>query len=260
MEAFRLLLCAGANIKLSNKYGETAISLLELNQNGDVFDQLMQEYALAEAIAPIGFYALHRAANRGDLNLVHILTSRGCDVNAFDADGYTPLMLAARGGYGGVCELLISCGAKCDIENSRHETALSLARKKGFENDAENAILNELARAQVVDGTRVKKHTRCGKGSPHSKVLRMLESTGELRWGKSSRRNVICKEAEVGPSDKFRWNRRRKFDVEEAGMFHVVTTKNKEVHFVCDGGVEMAQLWVRGIKLVTKEAIFSKTK
>ncbi|KAK6281391.1 hypothetical protein POUND7_015216 [Theobroma cacao] len=260
VEIFRLLLSAGANVNLSNKYGDTAISLLELNQNGDVFDQLMLEFALEEANGPIGFYALHRAANRGDLNMVHTLTSRGCDVNAFDADGYTPLMLAARGGYGGVCELLISCGAKCDIENARHETALSLARKKAYENDAENVILNELARSLVVDGSRMKKHTRCGKGSPHSKVLRMMESAGVLRWGKSSRRNVICKGAEVGPSEKFRWNRRRKFDVEEPGMFHVLTTKNKEVHFVCDGGVEMAQLWVRGIRLVTREAIFCEQK
>ncbi|XP_022775640.1 ankyrin-2-like [Durio zibethinus] len=258
VEAFRLLLRAGANVKLSNKYGETAISILELNENGDVFDELMLEYALEEANGPFGFYSLHRAANRGDLNLVHILTSRGCDVNALDADGYTPLMLAARGGYGGVCELLISCGAKCDIENARHETARLLARKKGYGNDAENVILNELARALVIDECRVKKHTRCGKGSPHSKVLRMMESSGVLRWGKSSRRNVICKGAEVGPSEKFRWNRRRKFDVKEPGMFHVLTTKNKEVHFVCDGGVEMAELWVRGIRLVTREAIFGK--
>ncbi|KAH1122537.1 hypothetical protein J1N35_005697 [Gossypium stocksii] len=260
LEAFELLLRAGANIKLSNKYGGTAISLLELNQKGDVFDQLMLEYALEDANGPIGFYALHRAAKRGDLNLVHILTSRGYDVNAFDADGYTPLMLAARGGYGGVCELLISCGAKCNIENARHETALLLARKKGYGTDAENVILNELARALVVDGSQVKKHTRGGKGSPHSKVLRMMATRGILRWGKSSRRNVICKAAEVGPSEKFRWNRRRKLDVEESGMFHVVTTKNKEVHFVCDGGIQMAELWVRGIRLVTSEAIFGKQK
>lgn len=36
----------------------------------------------------------------------------------------------------------------------------------------------------------------------------------------------------------------------------MVTAKNKALHFVCDGGVEMAELWVRGIKLVTREAIF----
>ncbi|KDO81968.1 hypothetical protein CISIN_1g0357051mg, partial [Citrus sinensis] len=77
-------------------------------------------------------------------------------------------------------------------------------------------------------------------------------------WGKSRKRNVVCRAAEVGPSDTFRWNRRRKFDVEEPGMFHVVTTQNKEVHFVCQGGLEMADLWVRGIRLVTGQAIFGK--
>ena len=110
----------------------------------------------------------------------------------------------------------------------------------------------------MLESSRVKKHTKCGKGSPHYKVLKMVGSAGVLRWGKSSKRNVICKGAEVGPSSKFRWNRRRKFDVEDPGMFHVITTKNKEVHFVCEGGVEMAELWVRGIKLVTREAILGK--
>ncbi|PPS16180.1 hypothetical protein GOBAR_AA04399 [Gossypium barbadense] len=129
-----------------------------------------------------------------------------------------------------------------------------------YGNDTEIVILNELARALVVDGSQVKKHTRGDKGSPHSNLLRMMETRCIPRWGKSSRRNVICKAAEVGPGKKFRWNRRRKFDVEESGMFHVVTTKNNEVHFVCDGGIQMAELWVRGILLVTSEAIFGKPK
>ena len=86
----------------------------------------------------------------------------------------------------------------------------------------------------------------------------MVGNVGILRWGKSNKRNVICKGVEVGPSDAFRWHRRRKFDADEPGMFHVVTTDNKVVHFVCDGGVEMAEFWVRGIKLVTQAAIFGR--
>ncbi|KAF5939876.1 hypothetical protein HYC85_021043 [Camellia sinensis] len=86
----------------------------------------------------------------------------------------------------------------------------------------------------------------------------MVRVSGFLSWGKSSKRNVICKGAEVGPSSTFWWNRRKKFDGGEPGVFRVVTTKNKEVHFVCDGGIEMAKLWVRGIELVTREAIFGK--
>ena len=259
VEAFWLLVYAGANIKLRNKYGETAMNLFEVNQNGETFAKLMLEYALERGYdVSGGFYALHFAAHHGDIDFICKLTNRGYDVNALDDDGYTPLMLAAIEGHGKLCELLISCGARCDIENERHETALLLTRKNGVGNDAERVILDELAQTLVLSGARVKKHTRCGKGAPHGKLLKMVGNVGILRWGKSSKRNVICKGAEVGANTTFCRNRRRKFDADEAGMFHVVTTKNKVVHFVCDGGVEMAELWVRGIKLVTRTSIFGK--
>ncbi|XP_057984884.1 uncharacterized protein LOC110631688 isoform X2 [Hevea brasiliensis] len=257
VEAFRLLVYAGANVKLQNKYGETAITLSELSHHGEAIEKVTLDYALEEGHNySAGVHALHRAAHRGDIDLIHMLTRRGYDVNAYDSEGYTPLMLAARGGHSRVCEHLISCGASCDLKNPKEETALSLARKNGYGTEPENVILDELARQLVLGGTQVKKHTKCGKGAPHYKVLRMVGAVGVLRWGKSSKRNVVCRGAEVGPSPKFRWNRRRKLDVEDPGMFHVITTKNKEVHFVCEGGVETAELWVRGIKLVTREAIF----
>lgn len=259
LKAFKLLVYAGANIKLHNKRGETAMKLSEVHQNGYEFEKVVLEHALeTKRDSSVRFYALHRAARRGELDFVRMLIGEGCDVNGLDGEGYTPLMLAAIGGHAKLCELLISFGARCDIVNTRDETALLLARKNGIGNNAERVILDELARKLVLGGVGVKKHTKCGKGAPHSKVLRMVGSAGVLQWGKSSRRNVICRAAEIGPSDKFRWNRRRKFDTDEPGMFHVVTTKNKEVHFVCEGGVEMALMWVRGIKLVTKDAIFGK--
>ncbi|XP_047148386.1 ankyrin-3 isoform X2 [Vigna umbellata] len=257
VEALKLLLYAGADVtRLKNKYGLTALNLVDVSQNSEAFHKVMLEYALkGGGDGSIEANPLHRAACYGDISIVHKLLKEGYEVNAFDGEGFTPLMLAARGCRGEMCELLISYGAECDIQNERHETALSLSIENGAGNDAERVILDELARKLVLGGHRVKKHTKCGKGSPHGKLLQMIGAAGILRWGKSSKRNVICKEAEVGPSVKFRWNRRRKFDVEEPGLFHVVTTKDKEVHFVCEGGVEMADLWVRGIQLVTREAI-----
>ncbi|KAK6280404.1 hypothetical protein POUND7_020671 [Theobroma cacao] len=262
VEAFRLLVYAGADVKLCNKSGETAITLSELNQNRDLFEKVMLDFALEKGNRNAGgFYALHCAARHGDLDAVKLLKSRGYDVNVPDGDGYTPLMLAAREGHGSMCELLISHGANCDFRNAKGETALSLARKTaGLKNDAERVILDELARKLVLGGAPVMKHTRGGKGKPHGKNVKMVGSAGVLQWGKSSGRNVTCREAELGPSPAFKRNRRSKGDANEPGVFRVVTTKNKEFHFVCQGGFEMAELWVRGIKLVTREAIFGSQK
>ncbi|KAJ4841650.1 hypothetical protein Tsubulata_034081 [Turnera subulata] len=257
VEVFRSLVYAGADVKLCNKDGKTAISLSELHGNRDLFEKVMLEFTLEMGNRNAGgFYALHCAARQGDLGAVKLLTSRGYDVNVPDGDGYTPLMLAAREGHGSMCTLLISHGARCEFKNARGETALSLARKcVGVNNDAEHVILDALARKLVLKGSHVQKHTKGGKGVPHGKEIKMIGDAGVLRWGKSNRRNVVCRDAEVGASPSFRRNRKSSGDADTPGVFRVLTTKNKELHFVCDGGSEMAELWVRGIKLVTREAI-----
>ncbi|CAK9186958.1 unnamed protein product [Ilex paraguariensis] len=260
VEAFRLLVYEGADVKLSNKLGKTAITLSKLNQNHDQFEKVLLEFALEKGSqCARGFYALHYAARRGDLNAVKLLTSRGYDVNVADGDGNTPLMLAAREGHGSVCKLLISSGARCDVKNAKGETVLSLARKNGgMQNNTVCIILDGLARKLVLSGANVQKHTKAGKGAPHKKFLKMLGNEGVLQWGRSSRRNVICGDAEVGPSSGFRRFRQRKGDGDVPGLFRVVTTNKKEFHFVCQGGLETAELWVRGIKLVTREGMFGK--
>ncbi|GKV07930.1 hypothetical protein SLEP1_g19626 [Rubroshorea leprosula] len=264
VEAFRMLVYAGADFKLSNKLGKNALTLSELNQNRDLFEKVLLEFALEKGNRNAeGFYALHCAARQGDLDAVKLLMRKGYDVNVPDGDGCTPLMFAAREGHASMCELLISHGANCNLKNVRGETALSLARSRksvGMKNDAECVILDALARKLVIEGGRVMKHTKGGKGRSHRKILRMVESTGVLRWGKSSQRNVICREASVGPSPMFARNRQCKSDVNEPGVFRVVTTFNREVHFVCEGGLETAKLWVRGIKLITREAVFGSQR
>lgn len=261
VEAFRLLVYAGADSKLSNKSGETAITLSNLSPNSDLFEKVIIEVAI-EKSNDNGewFYALHYAARHGDLDAVKLLTGRGYNVNVANADGYTPLMLAAMEGHEQVCELLISRGAHCDLKNAKGETALSLARKSGGckRYDAERVILDQLSRKLVLNGATVWKHTKGGRGCPHKKVIKMVGTKGALQWGNSRRRNVICREVEVGPSKNFRRIRRSKGDGDEVGLFRVVTTMNKEVHFMCEGGDEMAEMWVRGIKLVTREGISTK--
>lgn len=256
VEAFRQLVNAGADVTTQNKYGETAISIAEANQNSDAFAKILSAHVYKKNTSiSSGSYPLHHAVRLNNIDSVRELRNNGHGVNILDSEGYTPLMLAAKSGDGDMCELLISYGADCDIKNARHETALSLARKgKG----AECIILDELARRLVLSGGYVKKHTKGGKGAPHMKMLKMVEGAGVLHWGKSSKRNVICRGAEVGGSCVFRWNRRRKSDADDPGVFRVVTTKNKEIHFSCAGGLEKSKLWVRGIRLLTREVIFGR--
>ncbi|KAL7611119.1 hypothetical protein Lser_V15G13308 [Lactuca serriola] len=250
LEAFRILVYAGCDVKLTNKSGDTAISLSKNHKNYDMFEKVMVEFTLEKGNENArGFYPLHYAARHGDVHAVKLLVNRGYDVNIPDGDGYTPLMLSAREGNGQMCRFLISCGSLCDFKNLKGENALSLARKNKND-DVECVILDELARVLVVGGGDVLKYTKGGRGVVHRKTLRMVIGEGVLRWGSSRCRNVICREVEVGPSGSFEKCRKKKGDADMAGVFRVVTMKGKEVHFVCEGGVERAELWVRGIRLV----------
>ncbi|KAH7681116.1 26S proteasome regulatory complex subunit PSMD10 protein [Dioscorea alata] len=231
VDAFRFLVFAGANVKLCNNAGETAIALSQSSKNHDLFEQVMLDFALEKGNAG-GFYALHCAARRGDMAAVRLLTNRGIDMNVPDGDGCTPLMLAAREGHGTVCELLLACGAQYDIRTPQGDTALSLARaNKTFGNPAEGVILDAMARDLVTQGCRVKKHTKKGKGRPHRKMLKMVVVAGVLRWGKAACRNVICREAEVGGSSAFVRNRKRKGDAYEAGALQNNNHKREGVSF-----------------------------
>lgn len=261
----RLLVQAGADLRISNKEGQTARTLSKLHHNEDMFDKIVMEYKQEmqkNSYGPkVTHYPLHRAALNGDIDMVRLLITSGYDVNDVDIKGNTPLMLAAKRGHGVISEVLISHGAKCEMKNKKGETALSLSRITSVKgNEATEVILNETGRKVVLKETKMKKHVRSGKGWPHKKILKMVEGNGMLRWGKNKKRNVLCKEAWVGGSESFRWNRRKKlFDGGEIGLFHVVTSKNKTVHFVCYGGNEEAELWVRGIRIVTREANYGMT-
>ncbi|CAH8327752.1 unnamed protein product [Eruca vesicaria subsp. sativa] len=259
IEAFRVLVYAGADVKLFNKAGDTVVSLSEKNGNLDMIEKVMLEYALEKDNRNMAglFYALHCAARRGDVKAVKLLSGKGYGLDVPDGDGYTPLMLAAIEGHGKMCEFLITQGANCYAKNRRGKTLLDLAV-----GDAEEVIRDELSRRFVLKGSSVMKHTKGGKGKKHGKGLKMLELSGVLSWGTSRKRNVVCKEVEVGMSQRFRRNRKGKGDeaAEEEGVFRVVTKEDKEVHFVCEGGLVGAEMWVRGIRVVTREATCGRTQ
>ncbi|XP_020262481.1 ankyrin-3-like [Asparagus officinalis] len=258
VEAFRLLVMAGADITVATSDGKSLMSIFQ--QKGptatkDSFEQILLGAVLAYILTDHEpFRALHYAARRGDSSSIIQLLKMGFIVDSFDEDGYSPLMLAATEGHSDVCKiLLVQGGAECRLVNDRNETALSLARKSDRSNKVtEGLLLDYLARLHVLDGEEICKHTREGRGNPHLKTVKMQKS-GVLTWGKTRRRNVVCKEAVSGPSSAFLKNR----SVDEEGksvIFHVKTVAGREVHFEASSGFSL-ELWVRGINLIVKRVL-----
>ncbi|KAJ6727766.1 ANKYRIN REPEAT-CONTAINING [Salix koriyanagi] len=173
-------------------------------------------------------------------------------INSVDDSGNSPLMIAAREGHADACKILLQRGADCGIINPRGEAAISLARKSSKCKAAEGVIFDHLAHSHVLLGEDLSKHTREGRGSPHMKAVQMLKS-GLLTWGKSTRRNVACKEAVAGPSPSFLKNRRKVNEAGDEMVFRVLTETGREIHFEASSASNL-ELWVHGINLITKQA------
>ncbi|KAF5954485.1 hypothetical protein HYC85_007341 [Camellia sinensis] len=211
-DCLKLLASAGADFGLVDSVGQCALSIAGFTQWTHVFEQAVLELIRGGKFAyssnASNFSSLLFVTRANDIEALKKLIEKSeIDLDEQDGNGFSAAMIAAasghveafrllvyaganlnlhnkhaKGGHGNVCELLILNGAKCDIENARLETALALARKNGVGNEAERVILDELARKLVLDGAFVKKHTKEGKGCPHRKVLKMLNSSTGRTW------------------------------------------------------------------------------
>lgn len=74
---------------------------------------------------------LRMAVLAGVQKAVHLRIRVGDDVNATDAKGRTPLMLAASKGHIKICTLLLECGADPLVMDASCETALAAANRCG---------------------------------------------------------------------------------------------------------------------------------
>lgn len=74
-----------------------------------------------------GETALHIVTARRDLTWMQFLIAKGANVNARDAKGQTPLVLAANYNFAEGVDLLVSHGARVDDSNDAGETPLITA-------------------------------------------------------------------------------------------------------------------------------------
>lgn len=126
----QLLLNAGANLNIRNKYGESAIMLASYHGLTDLVKQL---YLNGAIINNNGWNALLYAASNGHTRILQLLLDGGAEINSTADNGTTALMMAVRGGYLKTVELLLNYGADPGTKNESGDNALHWALKRNHQ-------------------------------------------------------------------------------------------------------------------------------
>ncbi|TXI19622.1 MAG: ankyrin repeat domain-containing protein [Nitrosomonas sp.] len=122
-----LLIDAGADLRIRNKYGETAIMLASYHGQKDMVRLF---YMKGAEINHRGWNPLLYAASNGHSDTIQLLLTVDADINSISNNGTTPLMMAVRGNHLDAVSLLLAKGADPTIKNEQGDNALSWAEKK----------------------------------------------------------------------------------------------------------------------------------
>lgn len=93
----------------------------------DVILNYIDDVEMVNTADELGNTPLHYAVDTGFTHGVHLLTSQECQMDRFNTDNLSPLMLALEKHHIGIAEMLIDKGASPYSLNSKHESALSMA-------------------------------------------------------------------------------------------------------------------------------------
>ena len=124
VEAAKLLLRAGANPGVKNRFGASPLSEAVTTGNTELVAALLEAGADATALTTQdGETVLMTAARAGNANIVRMLIDRGADVNARERyKGQTALMWAAAERHPAAVKLLLERGADWRVRSVDRET------------------------------------------------------------------------------------------------------------------------------------------
>ncbi len=177
-----LLLNYGADVKVRNKIGETVLLKFLMGC------EFCKKWTISTEDCEDGF---------------KILINAGADVVAADADGITPLHIAARAGYLTVVETLLKMGAPPDVEDAKGATPLNYAKRSGRHEVVELLTKHLRKREQVEEATATKVMNKAGVKITiklkrdggyvdyDAKIGDAIEMSGYTRGGRDEVKQVI---------------------------------------------------------------------
>lgn len=125
----QMLIEKGANIKLKDKYGHTALTIAVTESQEAAAKLLLKNGASPDDSAP-GRPLLISKAAAGDERMVRLLLEFNADVEQRDTKG-TPLISAASEGHQTVVKLLLDWNADPEARDARENTVLHVAAENG---------------------------------------------------------------------------------------------------------------------------------
>ena len=166
-EGQRLSLISGKRLSLAAERGDLAAVQAELDSGANVNDPLSNHWT-----------ALHRACQRGHLDIVRLISSNGADVHVKTAKSrQTPLHLACQGGHLEIVRELVRKGANVRVSdvNGLTPVATTIATLSGNPRDRQ-LIVKELLSAGADEDDQHR--TFGGTESPMHRPVNELGNIG----------------------------------------------------------------------------------
>ncbi len=185
-----ILLHAGANPKLANRYGVTPLSLACTEGDGAIVDLLLKAGADPNAALPGGETALMTAARAGRAGAVRVLLANGAKIDAEEPRrGQTALMWAAVEGNVEVVETLLKAGADFRQALTSGYTPFLFAVREG-RTGVVQALLkagDDVNQTVVPTPTKGTKRQSAGGGTPKAGTSALILAVANAHYELASK-------------------------------------------------------------------------
>ncbi|KAK2739676.1 hypothetical protein FQN57_006510 [Myotisia sp. PD_48] len=170
-----LLFAIEDGVDLNATFGhqcDTALHLAAQTDNPSMINLLLQHRADVQVTNARGHNALNEVTlNSAGLDLADYLIKAGCNINAWNSKGQTPLLIACKRGYATVARLLISHGARVDILDLGGASPLHHAAKRCSDPALAQVLVENGTDVHLKDQNGVSVIYESFMGYPKSKLI-----------------------------------------------------------------------------------------